>query len=166
MNARAEDFLEPDFENGTSKAGIPTTVQLMNGVYKRNVQHRSLIDVITDTPSGDIPPGMSADYTTAGISPAEPDARKFGSWLERYMDQLQPSFEKYYDACSLLWSGSKLGILDERYLLARRTSKNKAAIDLLQSWIDEDPDDQQAADLIRLKEAIDEQRADDRKLFT
>jgi len=162
MNARLEDFLEPDSEKGTFRAEFPTSVQLMNGVYKRRIQHRPHMEVITHTSSGETPHGILY-YTTARISPAEPDAKQFGFWLVNYRNQMQ----RYAEGCfeTHVLSGSRLRRLYEGSLLGRRKKKNQVAIDLLQSWLEEKPDEQQASDLARLKEAIDEQRIEDRKLF-
>lgn len=162
MNARVEDFLESDLEKETLHADFPTSFQLMSGIYGRKVGHKERLEVITHTSSGESLPSILY-YTTTRITPAEPDARQFGSWLIRYRDKIRPSTDKDFD--TQLWTGLGVGRVSNQYLLVRKASRNKVAINLLQSWIDEDPDPQQAVDLLRLKEVIDEQRIDERKLF-
>lgn len=163
MNARVEDLFESDLEKDTLHAVFPTSFQLMCGVYGRKVDREECLEVNTHTSSGESLPGISY-YTTTRISPTEPDTRQFGSWLIRYRDKIRPSVDR--DSDTQLWGRRGIGRLSNQYLLARRASRNEVAIGLLQSWIDEDPDAQQAVDLLRLKEVIDEQRIDERKLFT
>ena len=162
MNARPEDFLDSDYEKATFRVEFPTTVQLMNGVYKREIQKSPKIEAATHTSSGEEFSTIS-NYTTARVLPAEPNAREFGCWLERYRDLVQGYAEEYIE--TQVTSISKLRRLYETSMLNRRKNKNKDAIELLQSWIEEAPDEQQAVDLARLKSTIDEQRSQGRKLF-
>jgi len=165
MNARAEDFIESDYEKGTLKAEFPTPVQLMNDVYMRETQTSLPLDIITYTSSGDLN-WTASDYTDMGVYPAEPDPQRFGSWLQSYHEKLELPLGRFYEICTHIWSGSDIAGRDQRILFSRRSTRNKRAVALLQSWIDEAPDDQQAKDLQQLKEEIDDQRMEGRKLFS
>jgi len=162
MNARPKDFFVQDSERGTTRAEFPTVVELMNGVYERRGQLRPTIEAITHISSGESLTGIS-NYNTTRILPAEPDAKQFGFWLESYKDLILRYTEEIFE--THLSSRPKLHRLYKSSLLDRRKNANKAAIDLLQSWIEETPDEQQAFDLARLKETIDEQRPEEQKLF-
>lgn len=162
MSARADDVFEPEFEKDTLLAEFPTTVQLMDGIYRRRVQPRLAIEVITDTSSGGSPSGIP-EYTATHLSPTEPDAKLFGDWLENYKDHVQEYAEQPLKS-RILTSSTPCKLYGD-HPLANREENYKAAIELLQSWIDEQPDDQQVSDLARLKETIDEQRTEERKLF-
>jgi len=89
--------------------------------------------------------------------------KQLGHWLEDYWQR--------YESGGGLCRDMQTGIDPSSYpslpapMVAKTDKRNQAAIDLLQSWIDEPADDQQAIALSRLKAAIDEQRADERKLF-
>ena len=162
MSAQADDVLEPEFEKDTLLAEFPTTVKLMDGIYQRRVQHGLGIEVITDTSSG-VSPSSISEYTATPLSPTEPDAKLFGNWLESYKNQVQRYAEQPLK--SHILTSSTSGRLYGNHPLAKREDNNKAAIEILQSWIDEQPDDQQVSDLARLMEEIDEQRTEERKLF-
>ena len=161
MSARPEEFFEQDSENGTFHAELPTMAQLMIGVYKRRIQHGPRMEVITQTSSGETP-DEALPYTDARISATEPDAKRFGVWLESYGDKMQRQLEGGFETA--VSSDSKPRRLREYSLVVQRKN-NQAAIDLIQSWLEEEPDEQQASDLVRLKETIDEQRIEGRKLF-
>jgi hypothetical protein len=163
MNAQPEAFLEPDSDDGTFRAEFPSTVQLMNGVYKREIQRMPPIHIATPQASFGEEFIGPWSHTTARISPPEPNAKDFGRWLERYRELVQDRGEEY--GGTFVLSNSRLRKLSESNAITRMKRKNKAAIDLLQSWIEEEPDEQQAVNLVRLKETIDEQRSEDRKLF-
>ena len=56
--------------------------------------------------------------------------------------------------------------VSDEELRAMQIEKNQAALALLRSWDDEPDDEDQVETLERLKEAIDENRPGQRKLFS
>ncbi len=158
MSAHTEGFLESDSTKGTVNTEFPTPGEIM-----RSIMRKLPIEAVTYTSSEDLVVDSNKNLTAMHIEPTVPNAKQFGFWLESYNNWVRHNTGESFDTHTS--SSPALKMLRKSSLRSQRENSNKAAIDLLQSWIEEEPDERWASDLARLKKTIDDQRIEGRKLF-
>lgn len=141
----------------------PSTARLMSVV--RGYTHSKLIfaeaDIVTQTSSAI--PVESEDFRAVHSMIVMPTPKELGAWLDKY-DKITRSELMKYNALQ-----HELRSSPQKYISALDIEiprlKNQAAINLLESWISEEPDENEVRSLEVFQETVDEQRVKERKLF-